>query len=140
MSRVERRHISDTLRRVLSTSYILPLVVNCVFAYSIFVLDVIRLVVNIGQHDSRHMLADRHVHGDTCRHAYMHVHIHAYILKYSCCFCFFWLREMTYNPQSSRQIVAGPAEIELAKFRQRQHHQLPVVQHVRFTTETVPIL
>ena len=58
--------------------YILPLTVNCVFAYNIFVLDVIRLVVNIGQYHRRRMHADIH----TCMGTDMHTYIH----KYSCCF------------------------------------------------------
>ena len=54
--------------------YMVPLIVKCIFAYNIFVLDVIRLTENIGQYHSRPM---RDVHGD--KHAYMHVHIHARI-------------------------------------------------------------
>ena len=66
--------------------YILYLVVNCIFPYNIFVLDVIRLAVNIGQYHSRRMGADTRAWRQTCRHAYMHVHIHARTHKYSCCF------------------------------------------------------
>ena len=56
--------------------YILPLVVNCVFACNIFVLDVMRLAVNIGQYQRRRMRADTHLHGD--RHAGMRICIYTY--------------------------------------------------------------
>ena len=36
------------------------------------------------------------------------------------------------NPQRNRWIIVDPTRIELATSRLRQHHQLPVVQHVRF--------
>ena len=117
------------------TFFILPLVVNCVFAYNIFVLDVIRLTVNVGQYHSRRMRADRHTCTETdmracvyaCTHTRMNINIRVFFF-FSLC-----LRETAYNPQRRRQIVAGQARIELTKFRQRQHRQLPVVQHVRFT-------
>ena len=94
-----------------------PLAVNCVFAYNIFLLDVIRLVVNIGQYHRRRIRADRHTCMETdmqaCVYACTHTRTHAYIHKYTCCFfCFF-----------------------LTTFRQRQHRQLPIVQHVRFTPQ-----
>ena len=59
--------------------YILPLSVNCVFAYNIFVLDIIRLTVNIGQYHRRRMRMRTFTRAwrQTCRHAYMHEHIHA---------------------------------------------------------------
>ena len=118
--------------------YLLPLAVNCVFAYNIFVLDVIRLTVNIGQYHRRRMRADIHTCMETnmlaCVYACTHTRTHAYIYNYSRCF-FPWLRETAYNTQRSRQIVAGPAGIELTKFRQRQHRQLPIVQPVRFTPQ-----
>ena len=70
--------------------YILPLIVKCVFAYNIFVLDVIRLTVNIGQYHSRRMRTDRHTWMETdmqaCVYAYTHTRTHAYIHKYSYCF------------------------------------------------------
>ena len=47
--------------------------VKCVFAYNIFVLDVIRLTVNIGQYHSRRM---RDVHGN--RHAGMRIYMYTY--------------------------------------------------------------
>ena len=116
--------------------YILPLVVNCVFAYNIFVLDIIRLAVNISQYHSRRMRADRHTCAEAdieaCVYTCTHTRTHAYIHTYS---FFLWLREAAYNPRRSRQIVAGPAGIKLIKFKQRQHRQLPIVQHVRFTPQ-----
>ena len=67
--------------------YILPLILKCVFAYKIFVLDVIRLTINIGQYHSRRMRADRHTCKETdmqaCEYACTHTHAHAYIHKYS---------------------------------------------------------
>ena len=65
-----------------------------------------------------------------CVYACTHTHMHAYIHK--CSWFFLWLRGTAYSPQRRRQIVASPAGIELTKFRQRQHHQLPIVQHVLF--------
>ena len=48
---------------------------KCVFAYNIFVLDVIRFTVNIGQYAC--VRTDKRAWRQTCRHAYMQVHIHA---------------------------------------------------------------
>ena len=53
--------------------YILPLAVNCVFAYNIFVLDVIRLTVNIGQYHRRRMRAVIH----TCMETDMQACVYA---------------------------------------------------------------
>ena len=58
--------------------YILRLVVNCVFACNIFVLDVMRLVVNIGQYHRRRMRVDTHTHVHGDRHAGMRICIYTY--------------------------------------------------------------
>ena len=75
--------------------YILPLVMSCVFAYNIYVLDVIRLTKNIGQYQSRRMPADRHTCMETdmqaCVYACTYTHTHAYIHIW---LFFLWLREM----------------------------------------------
>ena len=71
-----------------------PLAVNCVFAYNIFLLDVIRLVVNIGQYYRKRIRADRHTCMETdmqaCVYACTHTRTHAYIHKYTCCFFVFF--------------------------------------------------
>ena len=60
----------------------------------------------------------------------MHVHIHARTHTYMN------IRIVLFSGCGKRpitQIVADPTGIELTKFRQGQHHQLPIVQHVWFT-------
>ena len=115
--------------------YILPLAVNSVFAYNIFVLDVIRLAVNIGHYHRRRMRADIHTCMETdmqaCVYACTHTRTHTYIHKYSCCF----FPGCGKRPITHKEGDKSPAGIELTKFRQRKHRQLPIVQHVRFTPQ-----
>ena len=108
--------------------YILPLIVKFVFAYNIFVFNVIRITVNIGQYHSRRMRdvhGDRHVGMRICMYTYTHARIHTWI------FVLFFFSGC--GKRLITQIVADPAGIELTKFGQGQHHQLPIVQHVWFT-------
>ena len=65
---------TGTHRATQTCFYILPLIVKFVFAYNIFVLDVIRPTVNIGQYHSRPM---RDVHGD--KHVHIYARTHTYI-------------------------------------------------------------